>query len=214
MMPDTDTFEAMRSRPVPPIVVRAAEPPFVFVPAPELLAWAHANIIGDGPLCNEDHDHLLSATLAFLWTNVPYTKQGRRIVGTCEMPNVQGNRCLKSRMEQQLEEWFDAVPDFLITIDATYAFDVDDASFCALIEHELYHAGYQVDEYGAPVFSVEGRIRLAMRAHDVEEHVGVVRRYGVGAASSGVAALVDAASQSPTVARASIASACGACVRV
>ena len=48
-----------------------------------------------------------------------------------------------------------------------------------------------------------------MRAHDVEEFVGVVRRYG---ASQEVRALVEAASQPPEVAKINIARACGTCL--
>ncbi|WP_420376855.1 putative metallopeptidase [Sinorhizobium medicae] len=48
-----------------------------------------------------------------------------------------------------------------------------------------------------------------MRGHDVEDFVGVVRRYGADAA--GVRAIVDAANRPPEIARANIAHACGTC---
>jgi len=211
---NADVDNALRSRPVPPDEVRDPEAaPVLFVPAPEMLAWVHANIIGDGPLYNEDHNHLLDAQLGFLWTNVPNRRHGRDIVGTCEIPNVQGGRWLKSRMEQQLCEWFDCVPDFLITFYAPWMYEQDDATFAASTEHEIYHAGQLLDEFGMPVFTMEGRPRFGIKGHDAEEHIGVVRRYGVGAAAGGVAALVEAAQHAPTVARASIASACGVCLR-
>lgn len=48
-----------------------------------------------------------------------------------------------------------------------------------------------------------------MRGHDVEEFVGVVRRYGARAA--GVQAMVDAASAGPQIAAVKIAQAYGTC---
>jgi hypothetical protein len=48
-----------------------------------------------------------------------------------------------------------------------------------------------------------------MRAHDVEEFVGVVRRYGAG---EQVQKLVDAAQMPPEVARLDIARSCGTCL--
>ena len=50
---------------------------------------------------------------------------------------------------------------------------------------------------------------MCMRAHDVEEFVGVVRRYG---ASEDVQRIIDAAKTAPEVARINIARACGTCL--
>jgi hypothetical protein len=80
----------------------------------------------------------------------------------------------------------------------------------ALVEHELYHAGHARDEYGLPKFRRDGSPAFRLRGHDVEEFVGVVRRYGAEAA--GVSALVDAAAGRPEVAAAHIAEACGNCL--
>lgn len=51
--------------------------------------------------------------------------------------------------------------------------------------------------------------KLKLRGHDVEEFVGVVRRYG---ASEEVQAIIDAASEKPEVARLNISRACGTCL--
>ena len=48
-----------------------------------------------------------------------------------------------------------------------------------------------------------------MRGHDVEEFIGVVRRYG---ASADVQELVDAANSPAEVAKINIARACGTCL--
>jgi hypothetical protein len=52
---------------------------------------------------------------------------------------------------------------------------------------------------------------LKVRTHDVEEFVGVVRRYGTGH-SANLQALVHAASQQPEVAEASLRMTCGTCM--
>lgn len=173
-----------------------------------------AYIAEGSPLCNEDHEHLRGAHIGVLWTNVQNSKQMKMIAGTAEIPNVQGSKWIKARAEFQMVEWFGTVPDFLITLYAPYCADADHASFLALCEHECYHCAQAVDVFGEPKFRLTGEPAFAMRGHDAEEFVGVVRRYGVGAAANGVAALVRAANQQPEVAVASITSVCGTCLRL
>jgi hypothetical protein len=184
--------------------------PDSFVPAPEVLEWAKATFIEQGgSLCNEDHAHLRDATIAFLWASSGFEKQGRSVLGQCEEVTFRCGPWQKGRQEQQMLRWYGIVPDFLITLAADYCSQCSDDEFCALIEHELYHIGHAKDEFGAPKFTREGGPKLGMRGHDVEEFVGVVRRYG---ASPDVAALVKAASAPPEVARINIARACGTCL--
>lgn len=198
-----------KQRPLPPIDLIEAEE-IRFEPAPDLIEWARETFIAeDASLRNEDHHHLNSAVLAALWTNVPNGRAGRRIVGQCEMSLPPAGKWLRGRIERQLLDWFGAVPDFLLTFDAGYAAECSDAEFCALVEHELYHCGQERDVFGAPKFRKTGLPAFAIRGHDVEEFVGVVRRYGADA--SGVRAMVDAANKGPEVANVHIAQACGTC---
>jgi hypothetical protein len=181
-----------------------------FEPAPDLLDWARSTFIDDdAELLNEDHSHLRHATIGMLWTNVPNGKQGRRIIGQCEKGLPPSGKWQRGRIEMQLQNWFGEVPDFLLTFDAQYASTCPDAEFLALVEHELYHCGQELDIFGAPKFRQDGRPALAVKAHDVEEFVGIVRRYGADAAN--VRALVDAANRPPEISRASIGHACGTC---
>lgn len=200
-------------RPMPPKALIDMEGP-PFVPAPEMEAWAASAFIAeDAALVNEDHAHLRRASIGFLWTNVPNSRQGRAIVGTAERGQPQGamGKWAKARAVAQVRGWFGEVPDFIITIDALYAAECGDAEFCALIEHELSHCAQEYDQYGAPKFTREGRPVWTMRGHDVEEFVGVVRRYGADA--SGVRAMVDAANRGPEIAAARVAHLCGTCGR-
>lgn len=200
-----------RPRPPQSLLDGEGEP---FIPAPEIEAWARAAFIDeDAALVNEDHAHLRLADLGFLWTNVPNSRQGRSIIGTAERGEPQGamGKWAKARAKAQVCSWFGGVPDFIITIDALYAAECSDAEFCALIEHELSHCAQESDLYGAPKLTRAGLPAWTMRGHDVEEFVGVVRRYGADAA--GVRAMVDAANRGPEIGAARIAHLCGTCGR-
>lgn len=181
-------------------------------PALEVEEWARATFLAEGgDLHNPEHQHLLDADVRFMWASDGYLKQGRRIVGLTEKLQIMASPWAKARQEQQLCEWFGHVPEFLITLDALHCAQCDDLEFCALVEHELYHVGHQKDEFGAPAFTKEGKPRLGIRGHDVEEFVGVVSRYGVGSVDGNLAQMIMAAAKGPTVAPIRIAQACGTC---
>lgn len=183
-------------------------------PAHDLAAWARATFIEeDAPLVNEEHAHLREVPLGFLWTNVPNAKGGNRVVGLTEECKFLGNRWAKIRFEIQIAGWFGDLPAFLLTFDATFAAEADDASFCALVEHELLHCGQERDGFGGLKFRKDGSPALAIRGHDVEEFVSVVARYGKGAASGRTSDLVEAARRAPLIAAAEIAGCCGTCGR-
>lgn len=185
--------------------------PKMLVPAPELGRWVEDTILADGgPLHNPDHAHLLEADLCFMWASSAFTKQGRTVVGQAEQVMFRAGGWQKARQEQQMIEWFGRVPQFIITLAADYCEQASDAEFCGLVEHELYHVGHALDEFGAPKFTKEGLPKLALRGHDIEEFVGVVRRYG---ASPDVARMIEAAKQPPEVGNINIARACGTCIR-
>ncbi len=182
------------------------------VPAPDLAAWIRATFVDeDAPLFNEEHIHLQSATIGVLWCAVPLARHMLTVVGQAEIPMARGNRWAKARHDQQLIEWFGAVPDFLLTFDPAYAAAAPDHVFCALVEHELYHCGQERDGFGAPKFKQDGSPKFGIRGHDVEEFVGIVRRYGVGAAAGRTAELVEAAFQCAAIDDTAIARVCGTC---
>jgi hypothetical protein len=167
-----------------------------------------------GDLHNPDHKHLLDAQIGYLWASEGYTKAGRRILGLTEDLDQagMGSPWKRMRAEQQMRAWFGTVPRFLITLDAVHCSSCSDAEFCALVEHELYHCGHRLDEFGNPAFTRDGGPKLAIRPHDVEEFVGVVSRYGVGDPGGYLAQLVIAAATAPRVAPIRIAQACGTCL--
>jgi hypothetical protein len=200
-------------RPYPPPEVLESFPSR-FIPSPDLNSWARSTFIAEtAQLANPDHFHLNQAEIGFLWTNEPNERRGKMVLGMCQLMPPSGDKWAAGRAISQIEEWFGDMPDFLITLFAPVAADMDDASFMALVEHELYHAAQAVDKFGQPKFSKEtSRPVWAMRSHDVEQFVGVVRRYGADAAM--VREMVSAANKGPEIAAAKIAAACGNCLRL
>ena len=183
----------------------------LFSPAPEVLAWARSEILTDGgQLYNEEHSHLEYCDVQFLWAPHGFNKAGRTVLGLCEEVVFRCNAWQKGRQQQQMADWFGTVPQYLITLDASYCLTCSDAEFCVLVEHELMHISQELDEFGSPKFTKDGFPKLMLRSHDVEEFVGVVARYG---ATAEVQRLVDAVAAGPTVAAAAISRACGTCNR-
>lgn len=131
------------------------------------------------------------------------------MLGQAEQLMIRAGGWQKARQEQQMRSWFGEEPAFLITLAGDYCAQCSEAEFCALVEHELYHIAHKADKDGAPAFGDDGMPKLEMRGHDVEEFVGVVRRYG---ASHDVQQLIDAASRPPEVAKINISRACGTCL--
>jgi hypothetical protein len=212
LSPRLGTLDTRTARPAPPqdLLDTLNDE---FRPEPELQAWARDSFIDPfGPLTNPEHEHLIGAEIGYLWTNVANSKAGRKILGTAELGQPQGamGKWPRARAVMQIEDWFGGLPDFIITIDAHHAAETDDASFCALIEHELCHCGQEHDADGVPKFTRAGTPKYAMRGHDVEEFVSVVRRYGI--AATGVEEMVRAANKGPEIAAASVAHVCGTCL--
>ncbi len=181
----------------------------VFFPAPEVERWARAAFIDQGgSLYNESHAHLNLAEIGFLWTNCPYSRQMMPVSGQAQLvrPHPALSKWDKERQAYQLRQWFGREPDFVITLYAPYAAEADHWSFCALVEHELLHCSLRG-------YSREGKPLWAIKGHDVEEHVEIVERYGVGAAAGRTKDLVAAAKKKPTVGRAQVSAVCGTCLK-
>lgn len=199
-------------RPMPPASMVEQLFLMQFAPAKDVTEWARKTFIDEGgDLHNPEHAHLSGADFEILWATTGFVKQGRRVLGMTEEVTFRCGPWQKGRQEQQMCEWFGRVPDYLITLDAFHCSQCDDADFCALLEHELYHIGQRRDEFNNPCFSEDGRPKLFIRGHDVEEFVGIVRRYGVGN-NGPLADLIIAAARKPDVAPIKIAQACGTCL--
>lgn len=210
------SIETILQRPLPPdalVTMDGLTAPDTFVPAPEIEQWIRdAFLASDGPLHWPGHQHLQAASIGCLWTSAENVKAGRRIVGQAEMPNrVRGGRWQQARAMQQLREWFGHVPDFLLTIDALYAAECDDRSWCCLVEHELRHCGQAEDEFGCPRFNKDtGEPVFTLVGHDIEAFVMDAARYGPEAlGDDAVNFLIAAAGSDKRLSDTQIAMACG-----
>ncbi|HBN9555403.1 TPA: hypothetical protein NH827_003911 [Pseudomonas aeruginosa] len=196
-------------RPMPPVDLLESLL-LTLSPAIGVWDWVQREILADtGSIHNPEHAHLIDANIRVLWASSGFTKQGRYVLGQAEQVMFRAGGWQKARQEQQMREWFGEEPDFLITLAADYCSQCSDVEFCSLLEHELFHIAQKTDEFGAPKFSSDGMPSLYLRGHDVNEFVGVVRRYG---ASEAVQEMIDAASKPPEVAKINIARACGTCL--
>lgn len=189
--------------------------PQLFVPAPEVVSWATAAFIGDdASMRNPDHDHLDGAVIVALWAHVPSYRYGGLIAAQAETPFFKRSTWRHWREIDQFQGWFgleEEDVDFVLTFDAGVASDLNHLQWCALVEHELYHCGQALDQWGAPKFRMDGRPAYSIRGHDVEQFVGVVERYGIDADGGRTRRLVRAAERAPMVGAAEISHLCGSC---
>ena len=200
--------------PKPPAELFAVENPyFAFMPALNLNEFMEETLLNEKHfLFNPDHIHLSRARIGFLWTSAENSRMGKRIIGTAEIPMFRCGKWQKARQEQQLSEWFGFEPDFLVTYDASFWINSEPPEILSLFEHELYHCGQAKDMFGLPKFSREtGKPIYALAPHSIEEHTGVVRRYGVAASGQDAIDFVSAANQKPEIAAAKLKGLCGVC---
>lgn len=189
----------------------------VFLPAPEIEKFVKNNFLNeDAKLYNEDHRHLRQARIAYLWTNVSNSRGGRDIVATAEIPRPPaiGGKWARAKWEYQMTGWFGHSNfDFLITLNARFIGDCQPIVAVATLDHELYHCGQKTDEFGAKMFGKKsGKPVYTLLAHDVEEFVGIWRRYGAEAGAGDSIGLAAAAKRKPKIERADIRKLCGNCL--
>jgi hypothetical protein len=118
----------------------------------------------------------------------------------------------KARWRYQVQEWFRMEPDFILTFFAPYMMGASEANQLSTFDHELYHCGQKKDLFALPRFSKkDGKPIFGIRGHDVEEFIGIYRRYGYTAGAGDSIALVEAAQREPEIAKAEIIGVCGTC---
>lgn len=168
----------------------------------------------NSPFYNFEHEPLIEeeAKIGYLWTHVENAKHGKGIIGTAQLGEPAGGTpWAKIRQYEQLERWFGIIPDFVITLDSCFLFHAEPVGICALIEHELYHCAQKRNQYGEPSFNHEGEPVWTMRPHDVEEFIGVAKRYG--AWGKDLRDMRDALMAEPIFGRVQLEGICGVCAR-
>jgi hypothetical protein len=188
------------------------QPGFLIEASLDLQEWLMNTFVHeDGELWNEEHTHLRTANIAAIWTNVEYEDGLMPVAGMAEIVKVNGKPWPRAERTDHLCLLHGNIPQARIWLYAPYAVTLDDASFCALVEHELLHFAQKTDKEQQPMFDDEGRPVLTKRAHDVGEFISIVERYGVGAVHPNVRKMVEASKRKPLTAANSIQLACGTC---
>ena len=112
-------------------------------------------------------------------------KQGRHVLGTLGKPAFGdvGNWLLARVCN--------GLPDYVMILDLAWWLGADRFHRCALVHHELKHAGFKKDTEGDQVFTADGDPIWVIEPHDLEEFNDTVRRFGAwkGDISSFMAAL-------------------------
>ncbi len=201
---------SLARRPAPPLAC-ADDELEAFFPDADFADWIRRTFIDpDGPLWNEEHQHLEQATLGVVWTNAINRSKGRVVMGTAEIPQAMAGGWKRARHDVQIRDWFGHTPHFVLTFSGPLCRELDDRAFCALVEHELYHCAQDVDWYGAPKFTRDGMPVFTIKGHDVEQFLGVVERYGPTSANE--RRMVNAANRGPEIGDGPINIACGTCL--
>lgn len=178
----------------------------LFAPAPEVRDFVQEYFLNEqSELFNEDHSHLRYAEIGYLWTNQTCEQKQKRVAGMAALPTIQGNKWMKGIFNRQLESWFgdwfsgdELNLDFIIILDAMLVSEYRPLQFCGLVDHELYHCAQKRDRYGELMFDEEtGLPRLALQGHDVEEFVGIMRRYGIEACAGQTREFIEASQRKP-----------------
>lgn len=166
----------------------------------------------ESEMFNEDHHHLAEADIGVLFAFMSNQKKGKRVIGRAQMGEVRGNdEWARALSAEQRYRWFGMIPDFIMTLDATWMDSASNLERCALIEHELFHMAHAVDRFKMPMFQASGKPKWAIAPHDIEEFAGVVRRYGTY--SDELKELIHAASQPSEFDAVQIDGLCGTCKR-
>jgi hypothetical protein len=213
----TEQLEAL-GWPLPPEHLR--EPGFEVEPAPEVVAWLRQMFIDEGaPMFNPRHSHLQKVDLVAMWTNVKYIEGGVQVVGQAEIINVNGKPWKRADQIDRLCTLHGNIPQARIWLDAPAWVERGFWRACSVGEHELGHYAHKVSKEGEKLYDEEHDDRpvLCQQAHDVEEHVFIMERYGVNYCAGQSREFVEAALKAPLFAPPSFetrAYACGCGKRV
>lgn len=182
-----------------------------FAVANEVGSWVTDTFLREGSaLHNPEHEHLLDATIGFLWTDIENTRAGKMVLGQAMIPNFKGDKWSTGRQVFQLRDWFGVEPDFVITLHTSLV-EFDDMAFCAVVEHELYHCAQLTDADGNLRWTKQRDPIWTIRGHDYEGFVGTVRRYGITQADQKMIDFVEAAKHAPLISSVDVRASCGTC---
>lgn len=115
------------------------------------------------------HQPLVNVHIEYVFIAEAPKSRGRKILGRAR--KITGLNAWLGGPEGKSPGFQPGWPFFVIEISYDTWRDLDDNQRIALVDHELSHCAFDVDDEGAPV--------LSMRHHDVEEFTGVITRNGL-----------------------------------
>lgn len=118
-------------------------------------------------LIKEHHTHLLGVRVEYVFRDKAAKSKGKVKLGTArKMGGL--NAWLATDVDERATE-----PEefFVIELAEDEWADLTDQQRVALVDHELSHCWAEVDD--------DGEVVLAVKTHDLEEFVDVVRRHGL-----------------------------------
>lgn len=191
-------LEIVEEYPLPPEELRV--PGYEMENAPEVIEWLRRMFINeDAPMMNPEHAHLRKADLVAVWTNKVYVEGGVPVVGQAEIIKPSGKPWAVVDKVDRLCILHGKIPQARIWIYGPAWFERGFWRACAVGEHELGHLEQKVDGEGEKVYDDEknGRPVLCMQAHDVEENVYIMQRYGPDYCAGKSREFVEAALRPP-----------------
>jgi hypothetical protein len=166
------------------------------------------------------HEPLEDAYIGCLWSTAQVKVRGLVPVGTAEMPSRSIGRMnghAKEIWRWQMRKWFGPqLPDFLITLNASYLVECDDyeVEFLATGKHELLHCRQETLDGkpdGPPHFRRDGSRVWTIWPHDAETFAEVAEDFGP--VERGVAEIAEALKRPPRFSAAHIRITCGTLAR-
>lgn len=115
-------------------------------------------------LIPQHHQHLMDATIMYLFTDAKRTRHQKIVLGTAKKTSPM-EHFLSQRKDQK-------GADFILMFGVDEWFKLSDAQRIALVDHELMHCSTTYDEKTDVT-------TWAMRGHDVEEFAEIVERHGL-----------------------------------
>lgn len=213
-------MSALPKRPFPSAALFEEDLGGAFARAKDVEEWVKEHFIDPGGVFfSETHEPLADAYVGVLWATKEVKRKGVALIGTAEMPSRSVGHMsgfAKELWLWQMRRWFatedepDKIPDFLITLNATWAAECEDVEFCAGCKHEVLHcrqATVDGTADGSLWFKRDGSRVWTIWPHDAETFVEIAEDFG--AVERGVSELAAALARPPRFGASEIKIACG-----
>jgi hypothetical protein len=118
-------------------------------------------------LISAHHGHLAGVEIRYFFRDTAATSKGKKVLGKARL--ITGLNALLA--EANASSTDEADPFFVVEVAEDVWSTLDGDQREALVDHELCHCTLKETD--------DGGVKLALRAHDLEEFRGVVERHGL-----------------------------------